>query len=241
MKHYLIVLMLLSVTLANAQSVQSILTGRASYYGKSFHGKPTASGEVYNLSGFTCAHRTLPFNTWVRVTNTHNGKSVNLRVTDRGPYNYHRVLDVSQAAAKYLGMVDRGTTDVKVEVLENSDLSNLTEQALTAAGQRIHIKPDTLLLKQIYSPTGQKAAVTGFAFQVNVFKKFENALQECKYLCSKGIETVHIMPDNIQGQTLYRVMAGNYNNKVAANKDSEKFKNLGYDAFIIDVSKSQTN
>jgi rare lipoprotein A len=86
-------------------------TGVAAYY----HGGRTASGEVSGPNGLTAAHRTLPFGTRVRVTNIHNGRSVSVRINDRGPYGRGRIIDVSYAAARELGMIGSGTARVSVE------------------------------------------------------------------------------------------------------------------------------
>jgi len=91
--------------------------GQASWYGKKFHGKKTASGERFNMYGYTAAHKTLPFGTKVRVTNLDNGKKVVVRINDRGPFVKGRVIDLSYAAAKKIGMLKKGVVPVKVEVV----------------------------------------------------------------------------------------------------------------------------
>lgn len=90
--------------------------GLASYYGPEFHGKSTASGEIFDQHDLTCAHRDLPFGTRVRVTNTKNNRSVIVRVNDRGPWVRGRVIDLSYAAAKKIGMLGDGVVRVKIEV-----------------------------------------------------------------------------------------------------------------------------
>jgi rare lipoprotein A len=95
--------------------------GKASFYAHRFHGRSTASGETYDESKMTAAHRTLPFGTRVRVTNLENGKAVTLRVNDRGPHRKGRVIDVSYKAAKRLGFVRDGIARVKVEVASKPD------------------------------------------------------------------------------------------------------------------------
>ncbi len=90
--------------------------GNASFYAHRFHGRSTASGERYDETKLTAAHRTLPFGTRVRVTNLENGRSVMLRVNDRGPHRKSRVIDVSYVAAKRLGFVRDGVARVRVEV-----------------------------------------------------------------------------------------------------------------------------
>lgn len=92
--------------------------GMASYYGDEFHGKKTASGELYDKGAYTCAHRTLPFGTRVRVTNLKNKKSVLVRVNDRGPWVKGRIIDLSYAAAQDLGMIADGVIRVKINILK---------------------------------------------------------------------------------------------------------------------------
>lgn len=93
-------------------------TGVASYYAEAFHGKKTSSGEKYDMHDLTCAHRWLPYNTQVRVTNLANGRSVVVRVTDRGPWKHTRLIDLSKGAAKELDMIRSGTARVAIEVVD---------------------------------------------------------------------------------------------------------------------------
>jgi rare lipoprotein A len=88
--------------------------GLASYYGPGLHGRPTASGERFNQHAMTAAHRKLPFGTCLRVVNMENGRTVDVRVNDRGPYKEGRIVDVSLAAAKKLGLVDKGLARVRL-------------------------------------------------------------------------------------------------------------------------------
>ena len=96
---------------------RQILNGWASWYGPGFHGGHSASGEAFNPKAMTAAHLTLPFGTQVRVTNLNNGRSVVVRINDRGPYGGGRILDVSQGAASALGMIESGVVRVRVDVL----------------------------------------------------------------------------------------------------------------------------
>ena len=99
-------------SLLNAQGVQ---TGKASYYAKKFSGRKTASGERLHHDSLTCAHRTYPFGTQLKVTNPANGKTVIVRVTDRGPYVRGRIIDLSVRAARELGIIAQGIATVVVE------------------------------------------------------------------------------------------------------------------------------
>jgi rare lipoprotein A len=104
-------------------------TGIASWYGEDFHGKLTANGERYNMDALTAAHRTLPLPTIVRVTNLENGKSLRLRVNDRGPYARGRIIDVSRRAADLLGFQRNGTARVRVEYEGRGKVADPTQSA----------------------------------------------------------------------------------------------------------------
>jgi rare lipoprotein A len=99
---------------------QKIEEGVASWYGPNFHGKLTANGEKYDMYGLTAAHRTLPFNTIVRVKNLDNGESVQVRINDRGPYAKNRIIDLSKKAAQQIDMLGSGTANVELVLLEGN-------------------------------------------------------------------------------------------------------------------------
>jgi rare lipoprotein A len=92
-------------------------TGIASWYGKPYHGRPAANGEIYDMDKLTAAHRTLPFNTWVRVYDLDNNKTVEVRITDRGPFIDGRIIDLSHAAAREIEMIGPGIAQVRVEII----------------------------------------------------------------------------------------------------------------------------
>jgi len=92
--------------------------GKASYYGPHFHGKMTANGEIFNMYKLTAAHRYYPFGTVVKVTNLENGRSVKVRINDRGPFKGRRIIDLSYAAAKKIGMIKNGVAKVKIRVIK---------------------------------------------------------------------------------------------------------------------------
>ncbi len=108
-------------------------TGIASFYGKKFHGRRTSNLEVYDMYAFTAAHKTLPLPSFARVTNLDNGKSVIVRVNDRGPFHAGRIIDLSYAAATKLGYVNRGTARVEVRALTPRDLQDTREIAARGA------------------------------------------------------------------------------------------------------------
>lgn len=139
-------------------------TGVASWYGRKFHGRTTASGEIYDMYEFTAAHKTLPLPSYVRVTNLENGRQVIVRVNDRGPFHGHRLIDLSYAAAKRLGMIKRGTARVRI-------------QALTIAGQNV-----------------SEAANPELYLQTGAFSDSGNANEQVQRLKSLGIGDVFITP-----------------------------------------------
>ncbi len=94
-----------------------VMRGYASWYGEAFHGRRTASGEVFDMNGLTCAHRSLPFGTFLQVTNTSNGRTVTVKVNDRGPFVSGRIADLSRGAASRLDMLESGTALVELKVV----------------------------------------------------------------------------------------------------------------------------
>ena len=98
-------------------TVKKVLRGKASWYGPGFHGKKTASGEIFDQERLTAAHKTLPLGTIAKVTNLENGNTVEVEITDRGPYVGQRIIDLSYAAADQLGFVESGTAPVRIELL----------------------------------------------------------------------------------------------------------------------------
>lgn len=107
----------------------------ASYYAEDFHGKRTSNGERFNMYDYTCAHKALPFNTILKVTNLANGKNCEVRVNDRGPFVASREIDLSKAAAVKLGMIGSGTTKVKLEIVKRGPNNKLSQQTAASASK----------------------------------------------------------------------------------------------------------
>jgi rare lipoprotein A len=105
--------------------------GHASWYGVPFNGRRASNGEIYDMYRLTAAHRTLPFETMVRVTNLNNGKTTTVRITDRGPFVDNRIIDLSLAAAREIDSVGPGVVPVRLEVIGNVDIASLTEGFFT--------------------------------------------------------------------------------------------------------------
>ena len=135
-------------------------TGIASWYGEDFHGKYTANGEIYDLNALTAAHRTLPMPSVVQVTNLENGRSLELRVNDRGPYARGRIIDVSRRAAQLLGFEGQGTAKVRVRILvpESIQVASLAQHggAAVEAGQAAPVTP--VVMQPLIPPPGARVA-----------------------------------------------------------------------------------
>jgi rare lipoprotein A len=137
-------------------------TGIASWYGQDFHGKATANGERYDMEAFTAAHRTLPMPVIVRVTNLENGRSVRLRVNDRGPYARGRIIDVSRRAATLLGFHGNGTARVRVQFEGRAEVGAAPPQddsQIAAASSNIKAAPlSSVASSELAPPPGAASA-----------------------------------------------------------------------------------
>ena len=131
MRKYYVLSALVGALLLLPLGAEELLTAEtyASYYGEAFNGRPTSSGEIFNMNAYTAAHKTLPFGTFLEVTNLENGKKVVVRVNDRGPFVPNREIDLSKAAAKSLGMISRGITRVSIKKVDSLDHAALVATA----------------------------------------------------------------------------------------------------------------
>ncbi len=154
----------------------------ASYYADKFHGKKTSSGETFNMYAFTAAHKTLPFNTIVKVTNLSNGKSVNVRVNDRGPFSDNREIDVSKAAAEKLDMLATGTANVSLEIVQLGETS-ATETAAASSTSTSTLEETINKLKKL-DPNKR------WDIQLGAFAKRENAEALAQKLVDAGFKNV---------------------------------------------------
>ncbi|MBK9013793.1 MAG: septal ring lytic transglycosylase RlpA family protein [Saprospiraceae bacterium] len=164
--------------------------GLASYYSDLFHGKPTASGELYDKGKLTCAHKTYAFGTMLKVTRLDNNKSVQVKVTDRGPFISGRVVEISRAAADMIGLVQDGSTRVKVELVKQDQQAEAVAEAPKATEEKPKPAEKEVTLPKVETPKktetaskpaeakAEKAATTEKSVAVN--KKPEPAKEEPK-------------------------------------------------------------
>lgn len=174
--------------------------GVASWYGRKFHGRRTSSGEAYDMYGMTAAHKTLPIPCYVRVRNLQNGRSVVVRVNDRGPFLHNRVIDLSYAAAARLDIVATGTGRVEVEAIDSGAPSATTARA-------VQITP----MSAAAEPQAEALAAPKLAVQVGAFTQADNA-QSLRLRLEQAGLPAYVQPPSDGGTALYRVRLGPIDN-----------------------------
>ena len=162
--------------------------GIASWYGPNFHGKRTSNGEIYNMYAYTAAHKTLPMNTMVKVTNLRNHRSTVVRINDRGPFVANRIIDLSYAAAKELGVVGSGTAPVELEVLGFD--GNVQKASTTTVAKSA---PSSVVL-------------SNFAVQIGSFRRYQGAMiTKDRNALVDGRYKAIVKRFFVDGRPLYRV------------------------------------
>lgn len=232
-------LFLLLAAPAIAQSELLKLEAVASYYGDEFNGRPTSSGELFDMSDLTAAHKTLPFGTILEVTNLGNGKKVTVRVNDRGPFVANRELDVSKAAAETLGMIATGTARVSIRKLASPAAATpqTPAKALQTAPQ---VEPKAATLTPNAPPVAaaiQTARATPFAadnvageswrIQLGSFSKEENATRLIVKLRSDGFNPAFEKNENL----IRVVLTGISGQEIAGIR--AKLETAGYTGFLV--------
>ena len=152
----LFIIAILTLALAPTSADAQALTGDATYYGNRWHGRRTSSGELYNKDSLTCAHRTLPFGTVLRVRNTRNDKEVIVRVTDRGPFRKGAIVDLSMAAAKEIDMVRAGVVPVVAEIVTKGSGKRVKQQETYPALKLIDLTNGSLYNAADYAKAQQE-------------------------------------------------------------------------------------
>lgn len=211
-------------------------SGIASWYGKKFHGERTSSGEIYDMYGMTAAHPTLPIPSYVRVSNQQNGRSVIVRVNDRGPFHAARVIDLSFAAAFKLGYAISGSTTVQVELLQSDEIASLAakgsikqdpvatlaaEVTPVSAAERAAI-PAERVAGVVETPPAS-AATTGVYLQLGAFSSRENA----ESFRARVYREVGWLNDSIEilpRDGLFRLQLGPYRDREQAGGMAERLR-----------------
>jgi rare lipoprotein A len=187
--------------------------GLASWYGKKFHGRKTSNGETYNMYEISAAHKTLPFDTYVRVHNLSNGKKLDVRINDRGPFVRGRIIDLSFKAAQELGVVGPGTVTVEI----------------VALGAAVKTETESKTGKS-YQPVDYYSG--NFTFQVGAFIDIQNA-KKLKIKLDQKYKNAHIAKFDNGSETFYRVRVGKFSTLEQAKAKEKIMTNDGYDPIII--------
>ncbi|WP_167856984.1 septal ring lytic transglycosylase RlpA family protein [Hymenobacter aquaticus] len=215
-----------------------VMRGRASWYGREHQGHRTSNGERFDRFKYTCAHKTLPFGTKLRVTNPNNGKSVVVRVSDRGPFRHERILDLSEVAARPLDIVRRGAVSVVAEVVPSTTPLGPTEApenlaALTSDSVATVLAGTTLT--DIVAGETEAADVVvipapapSFVVQAGTFGDPRNAQSlQTKIQALDQSLTVTIAESSQNGKPLARVIVGQFADKAEAEAVKLRLKQLG--------------
>lgn len=210
------------------------VTGYASWYGRDFHGKRTANGERYDMNQLTAAHTTLPMPSYVRITNLSNGRSLVLRINDRGPFVANRIIDVSRRAAQLLGFESKGVQRVRVQAVrpDGTPYPRLVDGGLIPAPRRT--AEMDIEERPLDNPDPEPVLIDeGFEIfiQVASFSLEENANTLAGQL--QGVGPVMIQKAEVNNTWFYRVRVGAYALMEEALEALERVKNLGFlDAHI---------
>jgi rare lipoprotein A len=174
--------------LAHAQGFNQ--RGRASWYGRDFHGKKTANGEIYNMYAMTAAHKTLPLGTYVRVRNLENNRKIEVRINDRGPFVRGRIIDLSYTAAKKLGVVGPGTADVEITALGTPNRPDIAKS--TAFSEWINAEKLRKKLARSYEnvhiATHSDGNDTFYRVRAGKYSSLEEADRNEKFMIQNGYE-----------------------------------------------------
>jgi rare lipoprotein A len=184
--------------------------GIASWYGRDFHGKPTSGGEPYDMHAMTAAHKTLPITTWVEVTNLNNGKSIVVRVNDRGPFVDNRIIDLSYRAATELDIVRAGTARVQVRALGAPAGSAAPPATTTAAAPARNSGSGISLISEAQADTprpGDRPMQQLFV-QVGAFAERDNAVNLVARLKRGGFNDSFVVVSGAGREQIYRVHIG---------------------------------
>lgn len=190
-----------------------IKRGTASWYGTKFHGHRTSSGDSYDMYAMSAAHKTLPLPTYARVTNLDNGRSVVVKINDRGPFHDNRLIDLSYAAASRLGILDNGTGRVEVRALEADSHGPTIQSAkapVASTPKMAAIPANTSLA------TKQTTLEPSVYLQLGAFSSASNAQNLQKKLADSNFEGVHITKAVNNDKPVYRVRIGPLKNPESA-------------------------
>lgn len=203
-------------------------TGLASWYGDAFDGKPTANGEIFDMRAVSAAHATLPMPCLVEVTNLENGRTLTVRLNDRGPYHPGRIIDLSRAGAQQLGFFQKGTAKVRVRYVGPAPLDAAATPPTFTVASRVQPFLDAEASPTAAAPTDRPASAVGagYVVQAGAFSTRAAAEQVAGRLTSAGV--ARIRPVDRAGVTLYRVVLGPWTDAETAAQARSRVAALGF-------------
>ncbi|QIL76701.1 septal ring lytic transglycosylase RlpA family protein [Hymenobacter sp. HDW8] len=213
-----------------------VLRGRASWYGIQHQGLPTSSGERFDRNKYTAAHKTLPFNTRLRVTNPQNGKSVVVRVTDRGPFRHQRILDLAEIAARPLGIIQQGAISVVAEVVpETTPLgpTDAPEDLAEILNDTIDPEMPVVATTETSVPATLPASTAAYVVQTGTFGSALNAQNQLIKIQSINNKlVVTVTPETVNGKALNRVVVGQFADRKAADAVRRQLQQRGITGLV---------
>lgn len=196
--------------------------GIASWYGTKFHGRRTSSGEAYDMYAMTAAHKTLPLPTYARVTNLDNGRSVVVKINDRGPFHQDRIIDLSYSAAIRLGTVQTGTGRVEVVALDPRNyLKKKQKQASEPESAVLAIEQD------------EQAASLKTYVQLGAFSSADNAEALRKSFADRGIDSIAVYQFVVADKVIHKVHVGPIDSAQAIDALVQQLSELGQETYQI--------
>lgn len=211
--------------------------GIASWYGKDFDGRPTASGEIFDSRKLTAAHRNFPLGSIVSVKNLENNKEVVLKINDRGPYVKTRIIDVSEYAAEVLGFKQKGLAKVQVKLLQRGDLKEKGEGATAAFFNRAIADSGSSPIEQIYEEKKQKILKNvinikdfkHYSVQIGSFTDLKNIIRVKEEIEQKLPYPITI----VQKENDYQIRVGRFSERYPAEVLRQKLEEEGYKGFVV--------
>ncbi len=232
----LIIAFIIFIMLFSVISVYAQETGNASWYGEDFHGRLTASGEIFDMDSYTAAHKTYEFGTLIKVTNLDNDKYVIVRVNDRGPYVGNRIVDLSKKAFSEIASLDDGIIKVSVELADdNEDIEEEVEEDFIIDDEPEDIDniEDTLTVEDEASDE----EVYTYRIQFGAFIIKENAVNYAKELVGKGIAVKVYKVKYKSGKVLYKIISDKaYTKLKRAYLDIDRYQTMGIDCFVVKLN-----
>ena len=201
--------------------------GLASWYGPGFHAERTSSGEPYDMYSMTAAHKTLPIPSYVRVTHLGNGRSVVVRVNDRGPFVGNRIIDLSYTAAHKLGMVGTGTAPVEIRVLQPGDTRSDPTPVATTAAPAVAVPAPPVPAPPVATVDTPSLGISSRFLQTGSFGSRANAETMTRRLAQSGIRNAVIREARVGERVVYRVQVGPLDNAVEADDMVERLRLVG--------------